>query len=580
MMIAKCVYTTLHCCPHVLTRFLLGRLLKRVQPSTGSRETFNDIHYWLRECENAHARCARRRREQLRQMPTRLLQIGAFDPGPKVYLRHSSQISPDSKYATLSHCWGQHMPVRLEQNNLQAFSEGIGIAALPRTFREAIELTKALGLDYLWIDSLCIIQDSPNDWAYECTRMSSVYMGSFVNIGANVSTDSCGGLFCQRSWKSVTPLAVRLTYAPIGWHGKPIVLYPRGGGNILDYAPLGSRAWVAQERLLAPRTVHFLQHKVVWECDECFASESDVTGKLEAKPFVKRTYLARPIATYDNPTHHSNQFLETWADIVNFYSEGKLTVATDKLIAISGVARYMQSMLWGDGPLQYYAGHWSNNFELQLMWSASCFSVGNRLRTYIAPSWSWASYNGAVLCQRPYQETLWAKLIHIDVRPVSDSFGAILSGFIRMRGPLCRAVTTHPTHHVDWGSQKTITLLGSGVNIECRSLTFDEANEAEIIEDHGDQQNHFVMLGVMQSEVPGRRPFQGIMLRLTGSQRGQYRRIGAFRVDDLVPRSLQEQQTQEKLRLMFSDDPEQDERDDFGALKDEFNAMDMPEMFF
>jgi hypothetical protein len=235
------------------------------------------------------------------------------------------------------------MPVRLEQNTLQAFSEGIDIAALPRTFREAIGLTKALGLDYLWIDSLCIIQDSPNDWAYECTRMSAVYMGSFVNIGANVSADSCGGLFCQRSWKSVTPLAVRLTYAPIGWHRKPIVLYPKGADNILDHTPLGSRAWVAQERLLAPRTVHFLQHKVVWECDECIASESDVTGKLEGK--FKRTYLARPIATHDNLTDSRNQFLDTWAYIVNFYSGGKLTVATDKLIAISGVARYMRSML-------------------------------------------------------------------------------------------------------------------------------------------------------------------------------------------------------------------------------------------
>jgi len=549
-----------------------------VQPSTGSWETFNDIHYWLRECGKGHTRCKTRYGEQPRQMPTRLLQVGAFDPGPKVYLRASSQIPSDSRYATLSHCWGQHMPVKLEQRVLQAFSEGIEIAALPRTFRDAIGLTKALGLDYLWIDSLCIIQDSPNDWDCGCTRMSSVYMGSFVNIGANSSADSRGGLYRQRSWKSVTPLAVCLTYAPIGWRCQPIVLYPNRGDNILDHAPLGSRAWVAQERILAPRTIHLLQHKVVWECDECMASESDVTGKLEMRS--KMASLARRRPKLDNLADSRKQFLSTWANVVRFYSMGKLTVATDKLIAISGVARYMWSMLWDDGPLEYYAGHWSHNFEFQLTWSGSYFSVGSRPRNYIAPSWSWASYNGEVVFPYPYQETLWATLIQIETCPVSDSFGAVSSGFIRMQGPLCRAVTTYSTHHVDQEGRNIVKLLGSSVDIECVELSFDEADEATIIEDGGGQQNHFVMFGIMQRGNTGDRPFEGIILRLTGLQRGQYRRIGAFRVDDLVPHSLEEQQEQEQLHAIFDGDPETFEQNDFGALKAAFNAMDMPDIYF
>ncbi|OAP65162.1 hypothetical protein AYL99_01134 [Fonsecaea erecta] len=559
----------------------MRRLLKHVQPFTGSWETFNDIHYWLRECENVHTRCAQRRQERRCQLPTRLLQVGAFDPGPRVYLRQSSQILPDSRYATLSHCWGQNMPVKLEQSTLQAFSEGLDIASLPRTFQEAIGLTKALGIDYLWIDSLCIIQDSPDDWAYECTRMSSVYMGSFVNIGANVSADSSGGLFCQRSWKSVNALAVRLTYPPIGWHRKPVILYPKGEGNILDHAPLGSRAWVAQERLLAPRTIHFLQHKVVWECDECMASESDVTGRLEGKYFVKRTYLARPTATNDNHDQARTRFLHTWADIVSFYSAGRLSVATDKLIAISGVAKYVQSTLSSDRSLQYYAGHWGHNFEMQLTWSASCFSVGNRLPTYIAPSWSWASYNGAVLFPRPYRRTLWATLVDIDVHPVSDPFGAIRSGSIRMRGPLCRAVLPDTRVLVDEERPKTLRLLGSDAEIECVDLSFDdEVSEPEMAEDGAEQQTHLVMFGIMQGEDTDDRPFEGIILRLTGLQPGQYKRIGAFRVDDLVPRSLEEQQTQERIYAIFGGDPQEFERDNFGALRDEFDAMDMPEQYF
>lgn len=473
------------------------------------------------------------------------------------------------------------MPVRLEQNALQAFLEGIDIASLPRTFRDAIGLTKALGINYLWIDSLCIIQDSPDDWAQECTRMSSVYMGSFVNIGANAFPDSRGGLFCQRSWKSVTPLAVHLTYTPLGWNRKPVVLYPNGEDNILDDAPLGSRAWVAQERLLAPRTVHFLQHKVVWECDECFASESDVTGNLEGKLSRNEKYLARPIATDHNPFNSSYRFLDTWANVVNFYSGGKLSVATDKLIAISGVARYMQAMLWVDGPLQYYAGHWSHNFEVQLTWFPSYFSPGGRSRTYIAPSWSWASYNGKVVFTRPHRRTLWGRLTHIDIDPISDSFGAVSSGFIRMRGPLCRAVSTSSPLHIDEEeSPKTLRLLGSGIEIECFELAFDDANDTNITGDCVQEQNQLVLFGIMQSEDSGDRNFEGLILQLTGHQRGQYQRIGAFSVNDLLPRSLEEQQREEQLYAIFGGDPEEIERDHFGALKDAFSAMDMPESFF
>ena len=150
-----------------------------------------------------------------------------------------------------------------------------------------------------------------------------------------------------------------------------------------------------------------------------------------------------------------------------------------------------------------------------------------------------------------------------------------------MQGPLCRAVTTYSTHHVDQEGRNIVKLLGSSVDIECVELSFDEADEATIIEDGGGQQNHFVMFGIMQVEDTGDRPFYGIILRLTGLQRGQYRHIGAFRVDDdRVPQSLEEQQEQEQLHAIFGGDPETFEQDDFGALKAAFNAMDMPDIYF
>jgi hypothetical protein len=508
-----------------------------------------------------HTRCAKRRGERTHQTPTRLLQVQPFKPSPKAYLRQTAQIPKEARYTTLSHCWGQYMPVKLQKSTLQAFLDGLDVDGLPLTFQQAIMLTKSLGIEYIWIDSLCIIQDDENDWANECTRMTSVYMNSFINIGANAAGDSRGGLFQQRSWKSVNPLSVHLTYIPTGWHPQRVALWPNPGiGALLDDAPLGDRRWVVQERLLASRTIHFLKHKVVWECDECQASETDVTGKLEDYYFSGRSYLAVPAAPGNGAANRITQFLYTWSDIVDLYSTGKLSVATDKLVALSGVARYMYENRQDNRALQYYAGHWSQDFELQLTWSASSFSTGSRSQTYVAPSWSWASYNGKVSFPRPYRETSLAQLISIETFPQSDPFGAVSAdfrGYVRFRGPLCRATVTHLEHWDEQRSPSTLRLLWSGVNIECVNSSFDEPEEIVILEDSVEQQNSFVIFGI--SEGYYGRSIQGLLVQLTGVQRGQYRRIGVFRVQDIF---------------------EEDEQDHVGALTDSFGAMDMPEQYY
>ncbi|CAI9634172.1 unnamed protein product [Alternaria burnsii] len=476
------------------------------------------------------------------------------------------------------------MPVKLQKSTLQAFLDGIDIDELPLTFQQAIMLTKSLGVEYIWIDSLCIIQDDENDWANECTRMTSVYMNSFINIGANAAVDSRGGLFHERSWKSVNPLSVHLTYIPTNWHRKPVVLWPNPeSGNPLDHAPLGDRGWVVQERLLAPRTVHFLAHKVVWECDECQASETDATGKLEYTSLSRRTYLAVSRPPGNGAGDRTTQFLWTWSDIVKLYSTGKLSVATDKLVALSGVAKFMYEHRQDNRALQYYAGHWSHNFESQLTWSVSYLSTGSRSRTYVAPSWSWASYNGEVSFPLPDRKTLWAQLISVETFPQLDPFGAVEAstpGYVRVRGPLCRATVTHLSRLGDDKTSSTLRLLSSGVNIECFDLIFDEPDEVVIPEDSAEQQNSIVMFGIMQTEDIDHRPFEGIILELTGVQKGQYRRIGTFGVNDLVPRSLEEWQQRDQWRVLFGANSEGDEQDHFGALKNAFGAMDMPEQYY
>ena len=605
----------------------VGRIVRKVQSSTNSWQTFNDIHYWLSQCTYTHGKCGARLKAELNEPPTRLLYVGAFEADSKVYLRPSGQLSNrNTTYATLSHCWGSYMSIKLQTTNADEFSEGIAITALPQTFRDAVGLVKALGIDYLWIDSLCIIQDSEEDWAMECARMSQVYAGSFVNIAANASGESHGGLFRTRSWKSVSPLTLEVTYAPVGWQNRPVVLYPNGEG-VLEHAPLAKRAWVTQERILAPRTIHFCQHKVVWECAEHFASESDVTGRVErptAPPVVSNlavrstTYnttdtLGRPYAlpllwpavnqsdaepsqevvhpvlislhtpaiSRDQPADERGIFLSKWSAVVSLYSRGQLSIPTDKLIAISGIAQYMHENLWTGDELRYYAGLWSYHFEFQLTWSAHRPSRGARADRYIAPSWSWASLDGEVSFPKFYDHNrreYLARLTHIRLTPVRGVFGALQSGFIRVRGPLCRvalADTSRQEGSLD--NRRSLILLGSGVEIRFKDLMFDHYEDLRVTSRELSDKACLVLLGIVKEGPSEDGLLNGIILRLTQRHpphRGEYRRIGSFTFDD--PNSWENNELSQALGV----EADSSLRDNYDSLMASFAAMNLPDAFY
>lgn len=101
--------------------------------------------------------------------------------------------------ATLSHCWGPSQPLKLLTSNIESMRQEIPIASLPRTFQHAVIVASHLGLEYLWIDSLCIIQDSTQDWLQELGLMEDVYTNSICNIAASHSSDGHGGLFRKRN---------------------------------------------------------------------------------------------------------------------------------------------------------------------------------------------------------------------------------------------------------------------------------------------------------------------------------------------------------------------------------------------
>lgn len=147
---------------------------------------------WISQCDECHE-CL----PQIQLMPTRLLDLGSHE-SPEISLVAGKDHGKEVKYVVLSHCWGDNLKSRLFQNNIETFKQGINIEELPQTFIDVAKVTKRLGLRYLWIDGLCIIQDSPSDWRAESGMMRDVYRGSYLNISATASRDSTEGLFRSR----------------------------------------------------------------------------------------------------------------------------------------------------------------------------------------------------------------------------------------------------------------------------------------------------------------------------------------------------------------------------------------------
>jgi hypothetical protein len=214
---------------------------------------------------------------------TWLLEIVATHPQPTVRLVDTREmVLAQSQYATLSHCWGLKQPTKLLSSNLDVFCEGIPWVPMPQTFRDSISLALRLGINYIWIDALCIIQDDATDWATQAGIMMWTHANSTINMAAADSSDSEGGLFRTRN-----PISLQWFHVPL----QPATLEcPQSGGfvvhgvdswahvNAVHRSKVNSRAWVEQELFLAPRTVYFCHDQVYWECLELITAEGVPQG--------------------------------------------------------------------------------------------------------------------------------------------------------------------------------------------------------------------------------------------------------------------------------------------------------------
>jgi hypothetical protein len=360
-------------------------------------------------------------------------------------------------YATLSYCWGKLGTEWLcTKHNLNQYFHCIDRESLPATIRDCIVIAANLCISYIWIDALCIIQDSSSDWATESAKMGGIYHGSLVTIAAAGSSDSGGGCFnkisrprfsedalnpdsrLQRTIRrndlpapgSFRPTTSAVCVESIMQNGAKSRLYIDSSvgrdpsDDLFDeevlQSPLSKRAWVLQEQVLSRRIIYFAQSQLFWECEHCRLSEDNWQQRQ-----TDDTY---EIMAYTQPFSREVVIGKWYLGIVESYSARVLTQKTDKLIAISAVAR----AIYSNRHVDYLAGLWKDCILEGLMWSRS--SSGRKSRTYPCPSWSWASQESSVKysCARTFLDGR-SKFIdaHVEREPGAP-FGNVKNGWIKL----------------------------------------------------------------------------------------------------------------------------------------------------
>jgi hypothetical protein len=270
--------------------------------------------------------------------------------------------------------------------------ESISIDALPQTLRDAVFITRELGIQFLWIDAICIVQDDEEDWIREARIMGHIYQNSIITIAATGASDSSQGCFIPRPPRTSDSISLPYRQQP----GSDLIegaftLLPSWddfSASVLQ-STWNTRGWILQERLLARRIVHFAHGQTFWECRTQSRGEDGRPLLLETK---------RSLTDFQRGADSGRGWGWDWCRLVEDYTRRRLTKSQDKLIALAGLAglRQQQQRQRGGAAAsdEYHYGLWASSFSTGLLW----YNAGQapRYAVPVAPSWSWASVDGAV----------------------------------------------------------------------------------------------------------------------------------------------------------------------------------------
>jgi hypothetical protein len=445
-------------------------------------------------------------------LPTRVLDIGGN--GDRVYLRTSN--GRRAHYLCLSYCWGRADFIKATQRTVSSLENGLDMDCFPPVFQEFFRLARFLEIRHVWIDALCIMQDSADDWLAESGKMAQFYGNAILTVAATGCRNPFEELIDPHGqWKLTEQLASRwVEHKP--WRGAPSPSFP-----------LLKRGWCMQERYLSPRLLQFGPQQLFWDCASSSKSESQVP--VQEKDFVDKSYFFEVCRTPPRPNVGWDMVRQNvWRKLVVQYSANNLTKQSDKLLALSGLADVWQQAC----RQQYFAGLWGGSLLVDLLWYSLSFDEEEattattsvegpidpatpRQEEWRAPSWSWAAMDGPVTysegwyvpVKRGTENTFHAsaKIVAAECVPVGSSLtGKFKSGYIELDARVCDRDRCPPSDYCKFDPKVS-----------------EEAKDARVL----------VYLGMgghtrSPSDTKLSSSYELLMLTPVGDSPGTYRRIG------------------------------------------------------
>lgn len=469
---------------------------KEVAASSGNDACFDLAARWLKECRENHPIC------QVTgdiPLPTRVIDVGK--EGVREPFLVETNGATGSAYVALSYCWGwweQHPPMKTVKHDFPDFGlkanygehlEAIQFASMPRTLQDAVTICRRLGIQYLWVDALCIVQHDLQEWLRESGKMCQVYSNATLTLSATHAEGSSVGIFGRQEFGSQARRVGDLLLPDDGRERAAVHVYARPNlakfhdacdwgltfrvpswatatnSGLVVSEPLAARAWCLQESLLSNRLLHYTSDEMVWECNqarrcECGFGSSAVFQQDDMMNDNPNVVLRRsdviPLGNLDE----SFYLRSLWSAYLIPFTRRGITDGNDKLPALSGLARQFSDALdhrFGRRP-PYLAGLWGDEYLMpSLLWLVSSKDpwwrskeknldgVYNprRSKDWRAPTWSWISLDAPIEPKDVFAfesavDVVEATTEPLEVDKVADPFGLITSGKLVLRGRLIK----------------------------------------------------------------------------------------------------------------------------------------------
>lgn len=483
------------------------------------------------------------------ERPTRLMEIGSGPESGTVRLIENNE--DGIPYATLSYCWGK-LPSNGKSEwlttttNVNSRRMGMQRSDLPQTLQDSITISEKLGIQHLWIDALCIIQDSEDDWAVEAAKMGGIYLGSIVTIVPATSSSSGHGCFNQRSTSTIEVLrahekliSIQSSFSDGRVSNLHIVTSERmldrygygipGEGLEIEDAyqcqvskgPWVNRAWTMQEHVFSPRVLFYTSQMLLWQCGHCRLSE-DRYPQMQGDSL----YPLQLVSNGAEQGPDSALTADTWyCGLIEEYTRRQITFDRDRMVAIGALAK---ATSWGR-QIPYVAGLWKDSVRVGLMWYRD--GPGSKSTSTTCPSWSWASQSSPVSYEflrfsRQYRGFMPRVLdVHVEVADVRNPFGDVQSGYLMLH---TKIQTARVLRDFLGRSDPTSTsykqeVRGLFINKES-SISLDPV--AALMDD--EDLTHEVLVALVEGPQPGV-PATVLLLIPPRLDAEEYRRVGIAR---------------------------------------------------